>query len=73
MYLLDTNAVIGLLYDPKILSDEAHDAMVSHAENLYVSIVTPWEITIKRSCRRLFQKKWRSLHGIRSFRNMVSK
>ena len=54
MFLLDTNAVIGLLYSPEIISEEAHRTMTNHADELYVSLVTPWEITIKRSLGKIF-------------------
>ena len=53
MYLLDTNAVIGLLYNPSILSKRAHDVMINNADALFVSMVTPWEITIKRSIGKI--------------------
>lgn len=53
MYLLDTNAIIGLLYNPGILSKRAHDVMMNNADALFVSMVTPWEITIKRSIGKI--------------------
>lgn len=53
MLLLDTNIIIGLLYDPAVLSNEIHNALLENVDELYVSMVTPWEITIKRSIGKI--------------------
>ena len=51
-YLLDTNALIGLLFRPDFLSDSAISVLLT-SENLSVSIASLWEIGIKKSIGKL--------------------
>ncbi len=47
-YLLDTNALIGVLFCPAILSENANN-IILESEELYVSIASLWELGIKQS------------------------
>ncbi len=51
-YLLDTNALIGLLFRPDFLSS-ASRAVIEESDELYVSIISLWEIGIKQSIGKL--------------------
>lgn len=53
MYLLDTNALIWTLFDPDKLSTAAKDVIIDEKNDLYVSIASLWEISIKRSLGKL--------------------
>ncbi len=46
--LLDTNALLWVTYAPKRLTKKAADAYLA-ADELYFSIVSPWEIALKLS------------------------
>ena len=52
MFILDTNALIGLLFFPDILSDNAK-VTLQNEETLIVSIVSLWEIGIKQSIGKI--------------------
>ncbi|MCM1143089.1 MAG: type II toxin-antitoxin system VapC family toxin [Blautia sp.] len=52
-HLLDTNALIFYLYDPEQLSKAALDIVYSKKNQIYVSIVSLWEIAIKSSIGKL--------------------
>ncbi|MBQ7436714.1 MAG: type II toxin-antitoxin system VapC family toxin [Oscillospiraceae bacterium] len=51
-YLLDTNALIGLLFSPAFLSDDARE-IVEQSSELYVSIISLWELGIKQSIGKI--------------------
>ena len=51
-YLLDTNALIGLLFCPDILSEDA-DRIIQESDDLSVSIVSLWELGIKQSIGKI--------------------
>ena len=50
-YLLDTNALIGLLFYPDILSENANK-IIQESDELYISIASLWELGIKQSIGR---------------------
>lgn len=51
-YLLDTNALIGLLFKPDILSKGAYQT-IQQSDSLYISIASLWEIGIKQSIGKI--------------------
>lgn len=51
-YLLDTNALIGLLFCPDILSEDANQ-IIQESEKLSVSIASLWELGIKQSIGKI--------------------
>ncbi len=51
-YLLDTHALLWSFYKDELLPDKVRDIIVN-ADELYVSIVTLWEIAIKQSIGKL--------------------
>ena len=51
-YLLDTNALIGLLFRPDFLSDISKEVL-EESTDLYVSIMSLWEIGIKQSIGKI--------------------
>jgi PIN domain nuclease of toxin-antitoxin system len=51
--LLDTNALIWTFGDPKRLSDHAADAIRNEANAVFVSVVSAWEIGVKRAKGKL--------------------
>jgi PIN domain nuclease of toxin-antitoxin system len=51
--LLDTHALLSLLFADGRLSKSAHDAMERPDARLLVSVVSVWEIAIKRSVGKL--------------------
>lgn len=53
MYLLDTNALIWFMSDSKSLSASARSIINEPANIIWVSIVSIWEIAIKRSSGKL--------------------
>ncbi len=52
-YLLDTNVLIFYLYNPGQLSKDAVDIVHNEQNQVYVSIVSLWEIAIKSSIGKL--------------------
>lgn len=52
-YILDTNALIFYLYNPERLSKVAVDIVHNEDNQIYVSIVSLWEIAIKSSIGKL--------------------
>ena len=52
MYILDTNALIGTLFNPDFLSVTARK-VIETDNDLYVSIASLWEISIKQSIGKL--------------------
>lgn len=52
-YILDTNALIFYLYNPEQLSKAALDIVHNADNQIYVSIVSLWEIAIKVSIGKL--------------------
>lgn len=52
-YILDTNALIFYLYNPVRLSKTAVDIVHNEDNQIYVSIVSLWEIAIKSSIGKL--------------------
>jgi PIN domain nuclease of toxin-antitoxin system len=51
--LLDTHALIWALANPDRLSPQAAEAIRAEANDVFVSIVSPWEIAIKKSLGKL--------------------
>jgi len=47
-FLLDTHTVLWAFYAPKALSPTAREVILN-AEELFISIITPWEIAMKFS------------------------
>lgn len=52
-YILDTNALLFYLYSPEQLSKTALDIVYNEQNQIYVSIVSLWEIAIKSSIGKL--------------------
>lgn len=51
--LLDTHTMIWVFSQPRLLSAQASDAISSEENDVFVSVISPWEIAIKRSKKRL--------------------
>jgi PIN domain nuclease of toxin-antitoxin system len=51
--LLDTHAMAWAMTDPDRLSSHAQDAISFEKNDVLVSVISPWEIAIKRSKGRL--------------------
>ena len=51
--LLDTHVFIWLASDPDKLSDKAKESILSQSNQLYVSLVSLWEIQIKSQLGKL--------------------
>jgi PIN domain nuclease of toxin-antitoxin system len=51
--LLDTNALIWAFSDPERLSEYASEKIRDEANDVLVSVVSVWEIGVKRAKRRL--------------------
>ena len=51
--LLDTHALIWALANPDRLSPQAAEAIRAETNDVFVSIVSPWEIAIKKSLGKL--------------------
>jgi len=50
--LLDTHVVLWALNDPERLSTRARTAIEAEENDVFVSVVSPWELAIKKSRRR---------------------
>jgi PIN domain nuclease of toxin-antitoxin system len=51
--LLDTHVMLWALSDPGQLSARARSAIASEENEVFVSVVSPWEIAIKKSRDRI--------------------
>lgn len=51
--LLDTHTTIWVFSAPHLLSAHARDAISAEENEVFVSVVSPWEIAIKRAKKRL--------------------
>jgi len=51
--LLDTHTMIWAFSEPRLLSAQARDAISAAENDVFVSVISPWEIAIKRSKKRL--------------------
>ena len=51
--LLDTHTMIWVFAEPRLLSAQAKNAIADEENDVFVSVVSPWEIAIKRSKKRL--------------------
>jgi PIN domain nuclease of toxin-antitoxin system len=51
--LLDTHTMIWAFSEPRLLSAQARDAISSKENDVFVSVISPWEIAIKRAKKRL--------------------
>lgn len=51
--LLDTHAMIWTFSAPHLLSAHARDAISAEENEVFVSVISPWEIAIKRSKKKL--------------------
>lgn len=52
-YLLDTHAFLWSIFDPQKLSENAGKTILNPENNIYVSIITFWEISLKYSMGKL--------------------
>lgn len=51
--LLDTHVMLWAISDPERLSAQARGAIASEENEVFVSVVSPWEIAIKKSRNRI--------------------
>lgn len=51
--LLDTHTMIWAFSAPRLLSAQARDAISAGENEVFVSVISPWEVAIKRSKKRL--------------------
>jgi PIN domain nuclease of toxin-antitoxin system len=51
--LLDTHTMIWALSEPRLLAPQARDAISAEENEVFVSVISPWEIAIKRAKKRL--------------------
>jgi PIN domain nuclease of toxin-antitoxin system len=51
--LLDTHVMLWAISDPGRLSAQARDAIASEENEVFVSVVSPWEIAIEKSRNRI--------------------
>jgi PIN domain nuclease of toxin-antitoxin system len=51
--LLDTHTMIWAFAEPRLLSAQARDAISTKENDVFVSVISPWEIAIKRSKKKL--------------------
>lgn len=51
--LLDTHTMIWVFSAPRLLSAAARDAISAGENEIFVSVISPWEVAIKRAKRRL--------------------
>ncbi len=51
--LLDTHTMIWAFSAPHLLSASARDAISAEGNDVFISVISPWEIAIKRSKKRL--------------------
>jgi PIN domain nuclease of toxin-antitoxin system len=58
-YLLDTHSFLWILFDDEKLSEKAKRVVRNEENEIYISIITYWEISLKYSLGRL------ELEGIR--------
>jgi len=58
-YLLDTHALIWAIFDPRKLSKPAVKVISEKENNIYVSVVSLWEIALKYSVGKI------ELNGVR--------
>jgi PIN domain nuclease of toxin-antitoxin system len=52
-FLLDTNALFWTLVEPKRLSSSAADAIEDESNEVFASVVSAWEIGVKRAKGKL--------------------
>lgn len=52
-YLLDTHALIWVLISPKNLSQKSKEILFNRKEEIYISSITLWEISLKFNLRKL--------------------
>ena len=52
-YLLDTQALIWVLEDNPLLPHPVQDSIEDTSNNIFITIVSLWEIAIKRSIKKL--------------------
>jgi PIN domain nuclease of toxin-antitoxin system len=72
--LLDTCSFIWLILDKPQISDHAQKVFVDPSNEIFLSAISAWEITVKNSLGRLtlptppaeFVPEWRQKHGISS-------
>jgi PIN domain nuclease of toxin-antitoxin system len=51
--LLDTHTMIWVFSAPHLLSAQARDVISMRENEVFVSVISPWEVAIKRSKRKL--------------------
>lgn len=52
-YLLDTNALLWAMENKDLLTEKAREAIIDGENDVYVSIASLWEISIKLSINKL--------------------
>jgi len=52
-YLLDTHTFLWSLFDPKELSKSASQTIISQQNDVYISVVSIWEISLKYAIGKL--------------------
>jgi PIN domain nuclease of toxin-antitoxin system len=52
-YLLDTHALIWSLFDPEELSPLARTTIISQENNISVSVISFWEISLKYALKKI--------------------
>ena len=52
-YLLDTHSFLWALFDDEKLSEKAKETIRNPENEIYVSVITYWEITLKYSISKL--------------------
>jgi len=57
-YLIDTHTLIWSLFNPERLNPSVRDAIISQENDIAVSVVSFWEISLKFSMQKL------DLHGV---------
>ncbi len=68
--LLDTHIFLWLNFEPEKLSDHIRDVCSDSANQLYLSIVSPWEIQIKQQLGKLkFQSPLNKLINVQIEQN----
>jgi PIN domain nuclease of toxin-antitoxin system len=65
--LLDTNALIWAFSDPKRLSSYAVEKIRDEANDVLVSVVSLWEIGVKRAKRKLDMPATRGMIAAKRF------
>jgi len=66
--LIDTHAALWLFNEHENLSQAARDCLLDEANDLHISVASPWEVAIKHSLGKLTEFPF----GVRLFLSAVS-